>query len=276
MKFIYIIIAVGFGLLSCSENQTTNTLENNLISEFKEDNKSIDEVVEEDWSYEGETGPEHWAHLSKNELCDGKNQSPINILEVDVIEDPELKPIEFHYSTDVKIHDVTNNGHSIQYDFEKGDFIVVNGKQYHLLQIHFHEASEHTIDGIRYPLEMHMVHVSKDKKAVVLAILAKEGKSSEPFTFLEKYLPVQVGETKIIDTTFDLNQNLPDNRDYFTYSGSLTTPPCSEGVTWYVFNTPITVSVDQVKQLQSLMPVNNFRNEQPINDRVVRRMTNTN
>lgn len=229
--------------------------------------------AEAHWTYQGETGPEHWAEIEKNSDCNGTRQSPINIIDFESKHDPNLKPIEISYSNKVKIHDVTNNGHSIQYNFEKGDYIVVDGKTFELKQIHFHEASEHTINGVRYPLEMHLVHVSDDQQIAVLGVMAEEGGPSEPFTFLENYLPVQIGETKAIDAFFDLNLNLPDSREYYTYAGSLTTPPCTENVQWYVFKTPITISLDQVKQLQELMPINNYRNEQPLNDRVVTHYT---
>lgn len=248
----------------------------------RKENKAIDATVNEEkheinhqkenthWTYEGETGPEHWAEIEKDSYCDGKRQSPINIIDIDVIDDTSLLPVDIHYSPNVKIHEITNNGHSIQYNFEKGDFIILNDTKYELGQIHFHEPSEHTINGIRYPLEMHLVHIGKDNKIAVLAIMAKEGESSEPFTLLEKYLPINNGETKLIDTDFDMNKNLPEDKGYYTYSGSLTTPPCTENVTWFVYKEPITISLDQVKQLQRLMPLNNYRNEQPINERIVK------
>jgi len=229
--------------------------------------------VEGNWTYQGETGPQHWGEIEKDSNCSGTRQSPINIIDVESVADSHLKPIQIFYSKQVKIHDVTNNGHTIQYNFEKGDYIEVHDKPFHLKQIHFHEASEHTLNGIRYPLEMHLVHVSNDQQIVVLGILAQEGVPSEPFTFLENYLPVKVGETKSIDANFDLNLNLPDSREYYTYDGSLTTPPCTENVEWYVFKNPITISLEQVKQLQELMPINNYRNEQPLNGRVVRHYT---
>lgn len=224
------------------------------------------------WTYQGETGPDHWQEIEKRAHCNGKKQSPINIIDINVLNDSSLSPLEILYSKNVKIHDVTNNGHTIQYNFEKGDYIMLEGTKYELKQVHFHEASEHTINGIRFPLEVHMVHVRADNKIAVLATMAQEGISSESFDFLESYLPVGIGETKEIGAYFDLSLNLPTNRDYYHYEGSLTTPPCTEGVSWYIFKEPITISVDQVKQLQELMPINNFRNEQALNNRTVTQM----
>ena len=115
-------------------------------------------------------------------------------------------------------------------------------------------------------------NAGEDGELTVLGIMGTEGKNSAPFQFLEKFLPVEKEESKIVDEAFNLNLNLPANhKDYFHYSGSLTTPPCSENVNWIVFKEPITLSLEQVKVLRSLMPVNNYRNEQPLNDRVVLR-----
>ena len=262
-----LFIVISLVILSCNsktENKTFDTTKNEkkLASIHQKDNRH--------WTYEGETGPEHWVEIEKQSKCAGKRQSPINIIDVNVVDDRSLKPININYSSNVKIHEVTNNGHSIQYNFEKGDYITIDNEKYELMQIHFHEASEHTINGIRYPMEMHLVHVGKNNKIAVLAVMAKEGESSEPFTFLENYLPVKKGETKQINTNFDLNLNLPKNKEYYTYGGSLTTPPCTESVSWYIFKTPITISENQVKQLQGLMPLNNYRNEQPINGRIIK------
>lgn len=222
------------------------------------------------WSYIGETGPAHWTEIEKQSDCGGEFQSPINIIDVNAIADKTLKPLDIHYESSTKIHDVKNNGHSIQYNFEEGDYINYNGSQFNLKQIHFHESSEHTIDGIRYPLVIHMVHTNAKGAYLVLAVMAKEGMPSEPFNFLENYLPLKKDETKIIDKSFDLNLNLPKNKGYYNYVGSLTTPPCTEGVNWFIFKEPITVSLEQVNILKQLMPINNFRDEQPLNGRKIK------
>lgn len=263
---VFFLILITLVVFSCKNKAENEAIE----SSVNEEKHEAIHQKEQHWTYEGETGPEHWAEIEKATDCDGTRQSPINIIDIDVIDDATLTPIDIHYQANVKIHELTNNGHTIQYNFEEGDFINLNNDKFELKQIHFHEPSEHTINGIRYPLEMHLVHMNKDKNITVLSIMAKEGESSEPFTFLEKYLPINNGETKLIDTDFDLNENLPEDKGYYTYSGSLTTPPCTQNVTWVVYKSPITISVDQVKQLQKLMPINNYRDEQPINGRIVR------
>ncbi|GAA4809947.1 carbonic anhydrase family protein [Litoribaculum gwangyangense] len=225
-------------------------------------------IIEKHWSYNGETGPEHWKEIETYSNCDGKYQSPINIVNYNL--DETLSDLSIFYSDSTHIHDVINNGHTIQYNFDLGDYITIHGKKFSLKQFHFHEPAEHLIDGIRYPMELHLVHVSNAGEYAVLAIMAKEGQSSKPFDFLESYLPINVGETKNVDLAFDMNLNLPKQKTFFTYTGSLTTPPCTESVEWYIFKEPITVSLEQVEALKKLMPMNNYRNEQPINGRTIK------
>lgn len=220
------------------------------------------------WAYKGEMGPEHWKEIEKNSDCDGKFQSPINI--VNTKKDESLKPLEITYSDNTKIHDVINNGHSIQYNFEKGDYITLDGKKYKLVQFHFHEPAEHTINGIRYPMVIHLVHVSDIGEYAVLAVMAEEGENSKAFDFLESFLPLEEGMKKEVNLPFDMNDNLPENKGYYNYTGSLTTPPCTENVQWFIFKQPITVSLEQVLKLRALMPLNNYRNEQLINGRVIK------
>jgi carbonic anhydrase len=220
------------------------------------------------WDYAGETGPDHWSEIEQND-CGGRAQSPVDIVETK--KDELLKPIEFHYDSQTKIHDVINNGHTIQFDFESGNYIVLNGEKYELKQFHFHEADEHTIKGVRYPLVVHMVHVSKDGKYAVVAVMAEEDpQNNTVFNFLEKYLPVNVNEIKKVDSSLNLNLILPEKRVYYTYTGSLTTPPCTEGVEWFIFKNPINVSPKMTQELKKMMPTNNFRNVQPLNGRIIK------
>lgn len=220
------------------------------------------------WNYEGETGPAHWSEMDQND-CGGKVQSPVDIVETE--NDNTLKPIEFHYNLKTKIHDVVNNGHTIQFDFEPGDYIVINGEQYELKQFHFHESAEHTIKGVRYPLEIHMVHKNKDGKFAVVSIMAQEDKkSNETFEFLDKYLPAKANDTVKVNNDFNINKVLPQNRSFYTYTGSLTTPPCTESVQWFIFKTPIEVSIKMITDLKKIMPLNNFRNVQELNGRKIK------
>jgi carbonic anhydrase len=267
-NFIHPLLAVIlFFAFSCAENK-------NQENQGEADPEKVESTEHEKdhWSYAGETGPEHWAEVEKNSDCGGMHQSPVNIPTTETLLDTSYHSLlKIDYQPDTKIKRVINNGHSIQYDFERGDFLEIMEDSFHLLQIHFHEPSEHTIDGIRYPVEMHLVHINKDRKYLVLGIMAKQGLSSHTFEFLESFLPVQPGEDREINTNFDLNQSLPENRDFYFYHGSLTTPPCTESVDWIVFKDPISISMEQIEILKELMPLDNYRNIQPLNDRTVMR-----
>lgn len=263
-SILFLVVLMFF---SCQEKKKKTDIETEV---GKQESAEANKSKSKHWSYMGETGPEYWAELEKDSACNGDQQSPIDIITVEAIADSSLSPISIHYSENVKLHDITNNGHSIQYNFDMGDYIMVNDTKYNLIQFHFHEASEHTINGVRYPLEMHLVHISDENKIAVLGIMAIEGANSEPFAFLEKHLPVQMGETKKINTDFNLSMNLPEDKSYYTYEGSLTTPPCTQSVSWFVFKNSITIAKEQVNQLKALMPMNNYRTEQALNNRKVK------
>lgn len=221
------------------------------------------------WSYSGETSPEHWIEIEKNSDCDGKYQSPINIIHRRADSVKLQGDLKIQYTPTTLLKEVENNGHSIQFDFEEGDSINYKNETYYLKQIHFHEPSEHKINGLIYPIEMHLVHVSKSGNITVLGLLGEEGEESQLFEFFESFLPLKNGEVKDIHQKIDLSSLLLEDKHYYSYGGSLTTPPCSENVNWIVFKEPIILSVEEVIKLRDNMPLNNYRNEQPINDRVV-------
>ena len=260
---LVILTASIFSLIACKNNKTK--VHNNSMDK----NHKVETAKH--WSYEGETSPEHWVEIEKNSNCAGKKQSPINIIDIDskYVSKGSLN-LKIYYNTQTIIHDVINNGHSVQFDFELGDSILIRNEVFNLKQIHFHEPSEHTVDGIRYPIEIHLVHTNKTGEYTVLSILGKEGKEHVDFEFLEFFLPIKNGETKTIGKPFDLKLIFPSNiNEYYSYEGSLTTPPCSETVNWIVFKQPIILSLNQVLKLKHNMPLNNYRNEQPLNDREV-------
>ena len=237
--------------------------------ETKPDSKKHVEK-EQHWSYEGETSPEHWAEIEKDSDCSGTRQSPINIIDVNTVPaSKEDRMLEFYYSAKTVLNTVRNNGHSIQYDFERGDSLHNQNINYNLVQIHFHEPSEHTINGVRYPIEIHLVHQSDQKNYTVVGIMGIEGGESRFMNRIESYLPLEVNEEKLIERSLDIRSILPDKKDYYTYQGSLTTPPCTENVQWIILKNPLELSVEEVLKLRSNMPLKNYRNEQPINDRKV-------
>lgn len=225
----------------------------------------------DEWSYAGETSPEHWAELEKNSDCLGTNQSPVNIIDLNVVEkEGDTAHNSLFYSPKTILTRVRNNGHTIQFDFDRGDSICSREIHYDLVQIHFHTPSEHTVNGVRYPIEIHLVHQSKEKdRYTVLAIFGIEGQESETLERLESFLPLKEGEEKIINKALDLTTIFPHNKDYYSYKGSLTTPPCTENVNWIIFKEPSILSLEEVIRMRDNMPLRNFRNEQDLNGRVV-------
>lgn len=253
-------------VVSCKDEKKTE-------AEVMEPEVVVEEKKEEPkhWSYDGETSPEHWAEIVKESSCGGNHQSPIDIVTANTISQSSgLKASDINYNASTMIHDVTNNGHAIQYNFEnKDNYVNFGGKRYDLAQFHFHAASEHTVNGSHYPLVIHLVHVSDDKQYVVFAMMVTEGKESNAFDFIESYLPVQAGETKTIGQPHSFSKYIASDFEHYYYKGSLTTPPCTEAVDWFIFKKPIEVSAAQVKAIADLMPRNNFRPTQPLNDRKV-------
>jgi len=224
------------------------------------------------WTYAGESGPSHWAELETGSQCGGKAQSPVNIIRTDSSPNTSSAwPLSLHYPLSTLLHSVTNNGHSIEFDFDQGDEIAFKDARYGLRQLHFHEPSEHTLNGVRYPIEMHMVHYNADRdRYVVLSVLGFEGTPSPGYDVLEAYLPLAEGETQTIDKPFDLSTVLPSTlTPRFHYEGSLTTPPCTENVDWIVFEQPFMLSESQVNRLKGNMPINNYRDVQPLNGRAI-------
>lgn len=226
----------------------------------------------EHWTYAGELGPEHWADLEIGSACSGARQSPVNIIRTDTLPNTsENSSLTLHYPSATQIRSATNNGHSIQLDFEPGDEISFRGERYLLKQIHFHSPSEHTLNGVRFPLEIHLVHKNAaNTQFVVLSALGYEGRSSPVLQqFGDGPLPA-MGQSVNMAMPFDLSGLFPTAlTPRFEYAGSLTTPPCTENVNWIVFETPFVLAEDQVKKLQQQMPVDNYRGVQPLNGREV-------
>jgi carbonic anhydrase len=221
----------------------------------------------EHWSYSGTTGPDHWAELSADyESCGaGHNQSPIDL---GVAADADQAEVIFHYmSTPLR---VTNNGHSIQVDYAKGSYIEVGGHRYDLKQFHFHSPSEHEVDGRSFPMEGHLVHADADGNLAVIGVFFEPGGENDTIRSVWKHLPAKAGETEQVDgETVNAAGLLPEDHSAWRYNGSLTTPPCSEGVTWLVMKKPVTVSAERIARFHDLMGVDNNRPVQPLNARVV-------
>jgi len=218
------------------------------------------------WSYEGVTGPARWGNLTPDySVCNtGQEQSPINIVNP---VPAKLPPIDFHYlPSPLRLID---NGHSVQVNYAPGSHITVSGKQYELLQFHFHHPSEEEINGKRYDLVIHLVHKDTEGHLAVIAVLFKEGASNAAIKAVVNHLPTIKEQEVTTDATIDAATLLPQTRNYYTFTGSLTTPPCTEGVTWFVLQTPSTLLDTELKTLAKLYP-HNARPVQPLNGRTVK------
>ena len=200
------------------------------------------------WNYDK---PAEWGELdAQYHLCkDGKRQSPIDITDTSYA---NLGSISFNYRSGPK--EIINNGHTIQVNMHTGSFILVSGKRYELLQFHFHAPSEHTINGKPADMVAHFVHQARDGQLGVVAVLMERCKQNSLIEQLWKKLPRRNGDKNTLSKKINVKDLIPDNRDYYNYSGSLTTPPCSEGVNWMVLKRPVEVSADQIKTFTDLFP----------------------
>ncbi len=218
------------------------------------------------WTYEGTEGPEHWGELDPAfKLCSsGKNQSPIDLKEFVAA---DLKPIRFAYQPGTRA--ILNNGHTIQVNYAPGSSITINGHRFELKQFHFHAPSENRINGKSYPLEGHLVHADEQGNLAVVAVMFQEGAANPLLAKLWQGMPEAAGEQRELAEKLDVSALLPKKRAYYRFNGSLTTPPCSEGVWWLVMKQPVTVSKEQVEQFAHLMHHPNNRPVQPVNARPV-------
>ncbi len=260
MKPTFKLIAVTALFLvfsACGKNQGDDAKKN-----------TKDDCSDVHWSHhEGADGPANWQNLCDGFAdCGGQAQSPIDIVTKDAAADADLSAPEFRYGTSPVA--IINNGHTVQFNISGDNEVTLNGKVYKLLQFHFHAKSEHTIDGKQYPLEVHFVHKHSDSDFAVLGVMYEKGAEN---ALLKKYLahfPKTKGDYQA-DESIDLASLFPEDKSYYHYNGSLTTPPCSEVVSWYVLKTPVTASAEQLDAFAEILD-NNYRPVMPLNNRTVK------
>jgi len=218
------------------------------------------------WSYSGEGAPSHWGELDPDfaACASGKSQSPVDLPRS---AKGEAKPLAFDYREGAT--KIFNNGHTVEVEYEPGSTLVVDGHAYELKQFHFHAPSENTIAGKHYPMEGHLVHADKDGHLAVVAVMFKEGKPNAFIETLWASMPAKESEEHVFAAPLDASGLLPAGRHYYRFAGSLTTPPCSEGVTWIVLSEPVTVSKPQLAAFTRTMGFANNRPVQPLNARKV-------
>jgi len=218
------------------------------------------------WTYKGHGGPAEWGAIDTAfASCQlGKLQSPIDIRGA---KPAKLPPMKFNYQPSAL--SIIDNGHTIQVNYAPGSFIVVGGVRWELVQFHFHHPSEEKIDGKAHEMVAHLVHKNAEGKLAVVAVLLDKGGASELVDTLWKNIPHEKGkEVAVASTSIDVTSLLPENRDYFTFQGSLTTPPCSEGVTWFVLKAPVKIADGEVAAFAKVYPLN-ARPVQPLNGRAI-------
>jgi carbonic anhydrase len=220
------------------------------------------------WSYVGKTGPSHWQSLESDyAVCGvGKVQSPIDIHTAEV-KPASLSALSFDYRiTPLRIID---NGHSVQVNVGPGSSLTVGGKRYELVQFHFHKPSEEMINGRRFAMVAHLVHRDAAGHLAVVAILLRSGTPNALIAKLWRNLPKRQGHEVVVKgIAINPAQMLPASRGYYAFQGSLTTPPCAEGVRWFVLKTPVNISTGEVAAFGKLYP-SNARPVQPLNGREI-------
>ncbi|WP_425257742.1 carbonic anhydrase [Rubrivivax sp. RP6-9] len=205
------------------------------------------------WGYAGEAGPAAWGGLRPDfSLCaKGQRQSPIDIRDGIAV---DLEPVQFDYKASG--FGVIDNGHTVQVNVAPGNVIHVGGRRWELQQFHFHRPSEERIDGRQFDMVAHLVHKDADGRLAVVAVLLDKGSIQPIVQMVWNNLPLEKGEEFKPQSVIDLTHLLPPDRRYYTYMGSLTTPPCSEGVLWMVMRQPVQVSQQQIDIFSRLYPMN--------------------
>ena len=218
------------------------------------------------WGYAGDTGPARWGDLSPTfeECKQGVEQSPI-----DLTGDAEARPhvLEFRYLPSPL--EIVNNGHTIQVNYAPGSMLIVGDREYALLQFHFHRLSEHTVNREPADMELHLVHSDDAGNLAVVGVFLQAGQPNLALEQVWNNTPAQESETRLVpEARFNAADLLPLDLSYYAYAGSLTTPPCTEGVRWFVLSAPLEVSPEQLHEFAALFS-ENARPTQPLNDRTI-------
>ena len=218
------------------------------------------------WSYAGATGPAKWGTLDKSfeDCTDGQLQSPIDI-PAKATRKGALPSLLFDYQPSPLA--IVDTGHMIRVNYAPGNFVRVSGKKYELQYFEFHKPGEQKVNGKGNDMSVHLVHQAPDKKEGIVAIMLDTGAANALVKTVLDNLPKDKGkESAISGATINAKDLLPKNKGYFTFSGSQTSPPCKEDVTWFVMKTPVTVSADQIARFARAYPMN-ARPVQAVNGR---------
>lgn len=218
------------------------------------------------WAYHGHDGPEHWGELSDtwSACAAGQQQSPIDLHGAAGI---GLEPFAINWPNAVT-GTVVDNGHTVQVNVDPGASISIAGHVYNLVQFHFHAESEHTIEGRHAPMEVHFVHADADGALAVIGVMVETGAPLAALGSIWAVNPASDGSTGGVAAAIRIADFLPADRSAWRYAGSLTTPPCSEVVTWTVFRHPVTATVEQIDWFENRHP-HSYRPVMPLHRRAV-------
>lgn len=217
------------------------------------------------WSYEGDLGQKNWAELDERfAICkEGLNQSPINIT---TAIKAELTPLIFEGNA--KATTFINNGHALQVNFQSGNYVTIENKKYGLKQINFHIPSENHINGKAFPMEAQLIHSDVNNNLAVVSILFEEDTDNLVLNKLLRNLPEEENDKEEIKSEVLGYEILPNFKEYYRFNGSLTTPPCVEGVKWVVLKSPVEISKSQLDDFMAVVP-KNARDIQELNARII-------
>lgn len=266
MKTVSSLISIMYLLCGCTQENST----------APSDTQHSDNSHEVEWGYEGAGSPQHWADLnSEFSVCrQGTEQSPIDLAGATLADESAIeRRLGQTVLTGVQratVMDIVDNGHTIQITNDVPMSLEVDGDLFELVQYHFHAPSEHTIDGEHSPLEVHFVHKSSGGSLSVIGVLVDEGEYDPIWETILAQLPDGPGDARHIENPdLDMNQIRPLPRRYYRYEGSLTTPPCSEGVNWFVMADQRQISKEQMATITAHLH-NNNRPVQPLGTRTLR------
>jgi carbonic anhydrase len=235
-----VLFASGLAVWGCGEEQL-----------HSEDPRITLHGHEAHWSYSGDDGPEFWGLLSQDyALCSqGKDQSPVNLPST-LLPPEELSHLQIGYASSRGT--LRDNGHTIVVELNGNNELIVDEESYELVQFHFHAQSEHQVDKEHYPLELHLVHTSSSGGLAVLGVFVAEGEHNESLAEVFQAMSEASGDPLPLETQLDLPTLVPAEITGWNYPGSLTTPPCTEGVHWNVLATPLTASAAQIGAFSAL------------------------
>jgi carbonic anhydrase len=273
MKHLLVCLALALLLTGCGQDRDVSGEQADDVAGGQDEEAIHSTEAEVHWGYGQDNGPAHWGKMNAawSTCATGMKQSPIDIANAmsgdKLAISMNFEPADLQVVHQEHALKALDNGHTIQVNYDGGENLALGEQSYRLLQFHFHSPSEHTVDGEHYPMEMHLVHQSESGELAVIGVFIEEGAHNQGFDDVWQNLPDEKGEKVHLQSIMlNVDNMLPENGTNYRYHGSLTSPPCSEGVGWIVMTDPIQFDAAQIAAFQSVFTGNN-RPTQPLNDR---------